>query len=331
MGNQKPDISVIVPVYGVEKYIERCVRSLMEQTHDNMEFIFVDDCTPDRSIEIAKSTVDKYPDRKGQVKWLRHEMNRGLPAARNTGLNTATGSYIYHCDSDDYLDSEMLEMMFIAARRNDADYVWCDWVLSYNSRERQMLQTNATTTREAIRLTLAGCLKYNVWNKLVNRKIYEDNSIIFPDGRSMGEDMTMIRLLACSERITSVSGVHYHYIRTNADAMTRCYSEKHLKDLRQNIEETTSFLLQKITDDSIFKEVNWFLLNAKLHFLFTNKTEDFKTWQYLFSESNAFIMSNSYQSFRARILQWCAAHKLWFINQLYNTLLFNIVYGKIFK
>lgn len=76
MERQIPDISVIVPVYGVEPYIERCVRSLMEQTLRDIEFIFVDDCSKDASIEIAKRIVDSYPERSGQVKWLQHEVNK---------------------------------------------------------------------------------------------------------------------------------------------------------------------------------------------------------------------------------------------------------------
>ena len=104
-------VSILVPVYGVEKYIERCARSLFEQTYDNIEYIFVDDCTKDRSIEILQKVLEDYPNRKNQVKILHHEKNRGLSAARNTALDASTGDYLMHVDSDDYLRKDAVLLL----------------------------------------------------------------------------------------------------------------------------------------------------------------------------------------------------------------------------
>ena len=96
-------VSVIVPIYEVERYIERCARSLFEQTMlSGIEFIFVDDCTPDYSIEILHNTLKEYPEREAQVTILTHSANKGLAAARKTGVRAARGEYISHCDSDDW-------------------------------------------------------------------------------------------------------------------------------------------------------------------------------------------------------------------------------------
>lgn len=95
-------ISLLIPVYGVEKYIERCARSLFGQTYQNIEYIFVDDCTKDSSIAVLKKVLDDYPFRKEQVTIIHHNFNKGLSAARNTAFNHATGDYIIHVDSDDY-------------------------------------------------------------------------------------------------------------------------------------------------------------------------------------------------------------------------------------
>lgn len=89
-------VSVIVPVYKVEKYIERCARSLFNQTLDDIEYIFVDDCSPDRSIEILNQVIGDYPRRKDQVQIIHHASNQGLALARQTGLKAATGEYIAH-------------------------------------------------------------------------------------------------------------------------------------------------------------------------------------------------------------------------------------------
>ena len=94
-----PLISIIVPVYNVSRYIERCARSLFEQSLNDIEYIFVDDCSPDNSIEILHQILSDYPSRMAQVKIISHEKNRGVAAARNTGLKLASGEFIAQCDS----------------------------------------------------------------------------------------------------------------------------------------------------------------------------------------------------------------------------------------
>ena len=116
-------VSVIVPIFGVEKYIERCARSLFEQTLNDMEIIFVDDCTKDNSIRVLKTTIEDYPARINQIKILHHEVNKGLSHARETGVKAATGDYIAHCDSDDWVDINMYESLYLFAQKGNYDFV----------------------------------------------------------------------------------------------------------------------------------------------------------------------------------------------------------------
>lgn len=97
-------VSVIIPVYNVEKYIEHCARSLMEQTLMDIEYIFVDDCTPDHSMEILQRVLTDYPERLESIRIIHHTQNSGLATVRNTGLQIAQGEYIIHCDSDDWVE-----------------------------------------------------------------------------------------------------------------------------------------------------------------------------------------------------------------------------------
>lgn len=188
-------VSVIIPVYNVGKFIERCVRSLMEQTMDNVEYIFVDDASPDNSIQILQKVLADYPNRRDNVRILTHAENKGLPAARNTGLAVATGEYIFHCDSDDFVEPDMLEQLYGKAIECDADIVWCDWYLTFEKSERYMKQPAYDTPLEALKAMLGGAMKYNVWNKLIRRTLYVENSVEFPAGYGMGEDMTIMMLL----------------------------------------------------------------------------------------------------------------------------------------
>ncbi|MBQ1779984.1 MAG: glycosyltransferase family 2 protein, partial [Bacteroidales bacterium] len=116
-------VSILVPIYEVEKYIERCARSLFEQTYDNLEYIFVDDCSPDKSMEILEQVMEDYPNRKKQVRIIRHEHNRGLAAARNTALDAATSPFITHVDSDDYLSLDAIHLLVNKQVETDADIV----------------------------------------------------------------------------------------------------------------------------------------------------------------------------------------------------------------
>ena len=109
--NMCTKVSVVIPVYNVEKYIERCARSLFEQTLDSIEYIFVDDCSPDNSIAVMENVLAEYPHRKEQIKIIRHEVNQGPYAARRHALQAATGDYVISCDADDWVDYDLYEKM----------------------------------------------------------------------------------------------------------------------------------------------------------------------------------------------------------------------------
>lgn len=214
-----PKVSVIIPVYGVKKYIERCARSLFEQTLDDIEYIFVDDSTPDNSISILRKVLSEYPNREKQVKILRHEKNKGLAQARQTGLKIASGEYIAHCDSDDWVDVHMYEEMYNKAIEEDADVVVCDYVVTNDT---SVIKTiNACHAKSAKQL-IENCLfqrdPWSLWNKLFNRKAY--SNIEYPKG-AMGEDMvTIIQLLWNCKMLSYINKPYYQYFY-NSESITK--------------------------------------------------------------------------------------------------------------
>lgn len=333
--NESILISVIVPVYNVERFITRCVCSLFAQTMDaGVEFIFVDDATPDSSIEALQNCLRQYPQRQKQVKLLRHSVNKGLPAARNTGLQAATGTYIYHCDSDDYLESDALESMYNAAMCQEADIVWCDWFLSFEKKERYMKQPAYDTAIDALKGILSGAMKYNVWNKLVKRQLYVGNHIKFPEGHGMGEDMTMIQLFACADKVCYLPQAYYHYVRLNAQAFTQMggspHKRQHLDDLRYNVSRILQFIKQRF-GNQLDRELAFFMLDAKFPFLITDQKTSYQRWKEWFPEANRYIWQNKQISYRSRLLQFMAAKgQFWYV-RLYYMLLIRLVYGVIYK
>lgn len=118
-------VSILVPVYGVEQYIEKCAISLFEQTYSDIEYVFVNDCTKDDSISVLKRVLEKYPQRMQQVRIINHEKNMGLGAARRTAILNANGDYILHVDSDDYIAENAVEVFIKEAYNSNADIVDC--------------------------------------------------------------------------------------------------------------------------------------------------------------------------------------------------------------
>ena len=324
-------VSVIIPVYKVGKFIERCARSLMEQTLTDVEYIFVDDASPDDSINVLHQVLANYPDRCDYVKILTHTENKGLPAARNTGLSVAQGEYIFHCDSDDFVEPDMLEQLCQQAKEIDADIVWCDWWLSFAKNERYIKQPNYATPLDAIKAMLGGAMKYNVWNKLSKRKLYQKNNIVFPEGYGMGEDMTMILLFAYAQRVRYIPKAFYHYIKNNTDAFTQNHSDKHLKDLQYNVDRVER-ILSTIYGTSLTKEIAFLKLETKFPLLIMgSSTEQYKEWARLYPEANPCIFQNTYISIRSRILEWCAWKKQWWIIKLYYRVVIRLIYGVIYR
>ena len=328
---EKNKVSVITPIFKVRNFIERCVCSLFEQTLKDVEYIFVDDASPDDSIDILKSCIERYPERKDQVVILTHEHNQGLPAARNTGLAVATGEYVFHCDSDDFVEKDMLEEMYKAAKEKDADMVYCDFYLSFEKNERYMDNPVYETADSMLRQgLLGGNMKYNVWNKLVRRSLYTDNDILFPAGHAMGEDMTMIRLAACAKSVAYVPKAFYHYVKLNANAYSATMSERHKIDIRFNVDQTVEFLEKKF-GSVLDKEIAFFKLNTKLPFLITDDASQYKVWKEWWPEANKYIGENKQQAFRTRLVQWLAAKgQLWAV-KLYFKVVYKLVYGVIYR
>ena len=324
-------VSAIIPIYGVEAFIERCARKLFSQTLQDVEFIFVDDATPDNSIALLEKVIEEFPDRKAQTRILHHPVNRGLPAARNTGLAAAQGEYIYHCDSDDWPETTMLEKLYAAAKDRNADIAYCDFYLSFEKNERYMSNPRYETADDLLRKGfLMGQMKYNVWNKMVRRTLYADNGIVFPEGHPMGEDMTMILLAAVAERAAYVPEALYHYVKLNEGAYSNSYSQKKLDDICFNVDRTVTFLKNRF-GESLEKDVSLFKLSIKLPFLITDDKNMYRLWETWYPEADKFADADSGLPLRTRLLQKMAAKGQWWYVKLYYKLVYKFIYGIIFK
>lgn len=326
-----PKVSVIIPIYNVERFIVRCAESLMRQTLQDVEYIFVDDATPDTSMQVLQDVLAKYPERKEFVKILHHDSNKGLPAARNTGLAAANGEYVFHCDSDDYADPKMLETLYGYAAKEKADIVWCDWYLTFGQSERYMKQPAFDTPLDALKAMLAGQMKFNVWNKMVRRALYVENEITFPAGYGMGEDMTMMLLFAKAKKVAYVPMAFYHYVKINTAALTHVFSSQHMESLKHNVERVENSL-RKDFGNNLDLEIACLKLETKFPFLIMKADKRmYRLWKSTYPEADAYILKNKYISRRSRFVQWCASKGLWAIVRLHYYVVCRLVYGVIYK
>ena len=189
-----PKVSVIIPVYNVEKYIERCAVSLFEQTLEDIEYIFVNDFTPDNSMDILEGVIQKYPKRINQIKIIQMAENSGQASARNTGFVNATGDFVIHCDSDDWVEVSMYEKLYAKAIDSKADIVVCDFFHETNYGAEIEHYESIYNPFE--------CLEYSkrpvwwtLWNRLVRRDLIDNSGISFVPEINYFEDMCyMMRL-----------------------------------------------------------------------------------------------------------------------------------------
>lgn len=225
-----PLISILVPIYGVEKYIKRCAESLLEQTYRNIEYIFINDCTKDKSIEILKEVIRCYPDRNGQIKIINHERNRGLAAARNTAIENAQGDFILHVDSDDYVAKDIVEKLVERQIETDADLV-CSDLYRCTKKENVLVKYPYDEKKENfIRNIFTGKQESWIWGKLIRKKLYTDNNIKVEEGCNMAEDFQVLpRLAYFSNGIAYVKEPMYFYELSNTSSYCKRVSENQKK------------------------------------------------------------------------------------------------------
>lgn len=176
-------ISVIVPIYNVEKYLETCINSIINQTYKNLEIILVEDGSPDSCCAICNELAKKD----NRIKVI-HKQNEGLSNARNSGIKIATGDYISFIDSDDIIDTDMFEVLVKTLEENNADISMCRFITFRENTKPKFKKSNVIkkySSREAISSLLTGKLTSNMWNKLYKKELFKDfrleSGVIFED------------------------------------------------------------------------------------------------------------------------------------------------------
>lgn len=225
----KYKVSVIVPIYNVENYLERCLKSLVSQTLDEIQIILVNDGSPDDSQLIIDKYVDLYPRK---VMGL-NKSNGGLSDARNYGISYAEGEYIGFVDSDDYIDSTMYEKLYNKAKETNSDIVTCGYygideeTDSYRYFQRGNVIQYGMNIHENPKLLYTNA-PY-AWNKIYKRTLFLDTGIRFPKGKIYEDIATIYPLMLYANKISKVDEALYYYVLKREGAITATFSDKILQ------------------------------------------------------------------------------------------------------
>ena len=221
-------ISVIIPVYKVEKYLKRCVESVVNQTYKNIEIILVNDGSPDKCGEIC----DKYARIDSRIKVI-HKENGGLSSARNAGLDIASGDYIMFVDSDDWISEVSLEKLYDYI---EADYDIINFKFSFvkeNSKELIETHNNIKDSYKCDLITyidklFSGELNFFIWNKLYKKNLFDE--VRFPEGRNYEDLATIYKLYFNAKSIIVTDYTLYYYWLGNSNSITSNSTVKNMRD-----------------------------------------------------------------------------------------------------
>ena len=199
-----PKVSVIVPIYNVEKYLEKCINSLLSQTLEDIQIILVNDGSKDNSGNIAR---EYEKNNKNRIIYVEKE-NGGLSDARNHGLKYATGDFIAFLDSDDYIEKNAYEEMYNKAIEENADYVECDFIWEFPNKIRVDKQYPYKNKKEMLSF-----VRVVAWNKLIKRQLITDNNLEFPKGLRYEDVEFTYKLIPFINKFAYVDKPFIHYVQ----------------------------------------------------------------------------------------------------------------------
>jgi glycosyltransferase involved in cell wall biosynthesis len=285
-----PKVSVIVPIYNVSAYIERCARSLFEQTLDDLEILFINDCTPDNSIEIIERILSEYPNRRSLTRIIKMPSNGGQAPFRRHGIIEATGDFIIHCDGDDWIDADLYEKMYNQAIAHSADIVVCNYTEEFTNHSlKHDFSYLHGSAHEYLKTWYSNTTHMSCCNKLIKKSVYYNNKILPWEGLNMWEDNGLVmRLFYYSDKIVHLAGSVYHYNRMNQQAMTSGYGLKQVNQMISVAENLTAFFKEKADYEEYQNTVYAIQFLAKLN-LITDSFAGYKRFRSIFPECNQII------------------------------------------
>lgn len=302
------NLSVIIPVYKAEQYVAKCVQSLLESTLAGIELIFVDDCSPDNSVKVIRETISSH-DRKGiKCTFLSHTSNRGIVAARETGVRCAEGKYIAFCDADDRVQPDMYEKLYTMAERAEADLVYCGFFMEHRLSVEECASFEFSEDKESLIRNLISYSWTVVWNLIVRRNILVQYDWTKMRGQNYCEDFhLLVWLFQKSRNIRKVCEPLYYYNRCNNESVMHHLNSATAQSERICYSDTIDFLRSEGIFSNYEKEMGWRVLKCKQDLVLSpNNHEEFMQ---LFPFSHKYIASCPFCNKKIKVMMWLLTHQ----------------------
>ena len=313
-----PLISICVPVYNVAPYIERCVRSLMEQTYENIEYIFVDDCSTDSSIEILQNSLAQYPDRSPHVHIIHNDRNHGLAYTRRVSIEAAQGDYIYCVDSDDYIEPTTIEHMVRAVRSKEHTMVIAGY-MDERGTKKTMVPPPMIQPDEDLLLAVLEDRIFRLSGKLIQRSVFSLPSVHFaPEGMNYLEDrIVLLYVCGAIQSVCIVNEPLYHYVQ-HPQSVSNNKTDTHFACLVRYWQLTDSYLAEQALTARYQDLTDRKKIEDKIHLL--HACDDMticRKYATLFADAEVrhpdIRLSRGF-----RITRFLTKHKLWILLRFYK-------------
>lgn len=300
----KPQLSIIIPVYNVELKLEKCVKSILNQSFQDFEIFLINDGSTDKSVQLCNELAETDC----RIRVI-HKENGGVSQTRNVGLEIANGKYIGWVDGDDWIETDMYALLVQEAESKEADMVWCNYYIDHIDNSYIVSQDINESVQSFVQALFDLRVEGMLWNKIMRREIFVKENLRFLDGQNMAEDKNMlIKFLLCSTRIGYVNKPLYHYLQDNPISYTRDISSKRVYEEISNAQDAIDYINQSdiyISNQLLMK----FQLHAKRRLLYSKNIDDIKNWRLFLKESNWSILRSKDFQFRHKLLAICSIFK----------------------
>ena len=299
-----PKISVIVPVYNAEKYLHRCVDSILAQTFTDFELLLVNDGSKDTSGEVC----DEYATKDSRVRVF-HKENGGVSSARNIGLDNAKGEWISFVDSDDWLNVNMFQEMYDCAILTLADAVYCDINMVFKDYGQVYKAASFSEDKTALMRNYIASVWTSLCNTLVKTDIFKRYNLKSPVHLTYCEDFWLsVRLFHYAEKISYIAQPHYNYNRINESSKMHSLDFKTEQEERKAYLETIEFFEKEGMGDLYKKEMSWRVLKSTHDsVLYPERYNEFLS---VYPKSHKYIWSCPYVNLKCKVIMWMFSHKI---------------------
>ena len=317
-----PEISVLIPVYNTENYIEKCLTSLFSNTFaDKCEFIIVNDCSTDNSIEIINKTIKYFQNLEKSIILHNHTKNRGLAAVRNTSMSLAHGKYILFVDSDDWVEKTYIESLYNKITESNADCVICGFFSEFERSKKTKIIIPPRTKNEWKYIytdLLSGRMPAYMWNKIFKKSIVDENKIMWQEGLNLWEDFYFVaQFFFYANTILTVNKPLYHYRKQISKTITSTMNIEKFNQFTAVLNYITEFL--KIKNIYNQFETNYINLCIKSKIITSRKFSNYnRPYSKLFTETEiSYIKQSRINSFIILIAKLIIKQKYQIVNLIY--------------